>query len=149
MGKRRIPSTPKVFYDTNVLLDILLKREPFYFASFRSLNSSLSNITDGAISAISVSDIFYISRKMTNTSIIKFFTFIRSKIEIAPTDGNSIDQSLISNFRDMEDAIQYYTAVSWGATHLLTRNVSDFSTANMSVARLEILTPTQFLELTI
>jgi len=145
MGNR-ITTIPRVFYDTNVLLDILLKREPFYLASFRSLNGSLTHLSDGAISAITVSEIFYISRKLSDASIIEFFTFIRSKIEIAPTDGNSIDQSLISNFRDMEDAIQYYTAVSWGATHLLTRNVNDFLTNKTNVAGLEILTPSQFLD---
>ena len=136
----------KVFYDTNVLLDILLKRDPFYVASFRSLNDSLNGRSIGAISAISVADAFYISRKDTLASIIEFFAFLRKNIHVAPSDGEIIDQSLASGFSDMEDAIQFYTAMGWGANCFVTRNVNDFDSANAQAAELEILTPSQFVE---
>ena len=54
----------KVFLDTNVLLDILAKREPFYTASAEVWSLAESGAVQGCISTISFNNIYYVVRKM-------------------------------------------------------------------------------------
>jgi predicted nucleic acid-binding protein len=58
----------KIFIDTNVLLDVLIEREPFYKDSAVVWTMVEKNLVKGYISAISVNNIYYISKKMKGKS---------------------------------------------------------------------------------
>jgi predicted nucleic acid-binding protein len=131
----------KVFFDTNVLLDVLQKRKPFYPDSFEVINLALNGKVTGSISPISIADISYIARDTPRKDLIGFFQLLRSRLEVSSVNATIIDAMLQANWQDLEDSIQYYAAQSWGAHYLLTRNASDFPQS----PAMPVMTPTHFL----
>lgn len=131
----------KIFIDTDIILDLLTKREPFYN------NASLlfSLIDKGKIKAFSssliFSNLYYILRKVKGSKqTIKILQKLSTLIEILSVDSKIITLSLQSEFKDFEDAIQYYTAIENNVPVIITRNVKDFKPA-----KIKILTPDEFL----
>jgi predicted nucleic acid-binding protein len=53
----------KILIDTNIALDVLLKREPFYEDAAKVILLSEKDIIDAYVSASAVTDIYYIARK--------------------------------------------------------------------------------------
>ena len=131
----------RAFFDTNILLDVLQRREPFYPASFKALNLAISCRCHGSVSPVSVSDIVYVARKVDRSTLIRFFGLLRSRLDITPVTGVEVDAMLCSKWGDMEDALQYAAAMSWGATCFVTRNTSDFA----QLPALPVLSPDEFL----
>jgi predicted nucleic acid-binding protein len=64
---------------------------------------------------------------------------VETAIYVAAVDEKVIDLSLASDFRDFEDAVQYYSAVSAKADCLITRNKTNYVTDDLS-----IMTPEEF-----
>ena len=58
----------KIMCDTNVILDVLLEREPFVEDSYKVLKLCEEHKIDGFVSASSVTDIFYLVRKYTHST---------------------------------------------------------------------------------
>jgi predicted nucleic acid-binding protein len=113
--------------DTNIILDFLLEREPFYNQADIIIKSAFDNKIKAYITATTVTDIYYITRKMKNSSIAK--EFIKSLvlfIEVANVNKDIVLKALNSNLDDFEDAIQEYSAVTNGIDILVTRNERDF-----------------------
>ena len=127
----------RLFVDTNLLLDVLAKREPFYAAAARIWTLSETGACESFVSAISFNNIYYIVRKAENAAIArKALRLLRDVfISVAP-DRRILNQAIDSDIDDFEDAIQFFSAVHAGADYLLTRNVDDFPTG-----ALPILTP--------
>ena len=85
----------KVLIDTNIILDVLLKREPFYESSREILDLCENRKLEGLITASSITDLFYITRKALHDTgetykvigsildIVKVLTVTNSDVEIA------------------------------------------------------------------
>ena len=58
----------KIMCDTNVIIDVLLEREPFVEESYRILELCEGHKIDGFVSASSVTDIYYLVRKYTHST---------------------------------------------------------------------------------
>jgi predicted nucleic acid-binding protein len=58
----------KVFIETNLLLDVLAKREPFYAATARIWTLAETGACDALVSAISFNNVFYIVRRARDTA---------------------------------------------------------------------------------
>lgn len=80
------------------------------------------------------------SKELKREKAIKILEKVRIVFHVAAVDERVIDFSLTSNFRDFEDAVQYYSAVQAKADCLITRNKVDFK-ADI----LPVLTPEEFL----
>ena len=80
------------------------------------------------------------SKDLKREKAIKILEKVRIVFHVAAVDERVIDLSLTSNFRDFEDAVQYYSAVQAKADCLITRNKGDFK-ADI----LPVLTPEEFL----
>jgi predicted nucleic acid-binding protein len=133
----------KLFIDTDIILDIALTREPHFYSS--AIISSLieSKSVFGYTSSVIVSNIYYIIRKVdSHKSAIDFISKMRLFINILPVNDEIINLALESQFKDFEDAIQYYCAYNNKIEYLITRNVKDFSKAQMKVH-----TPDEYLKL--
>ena len=52
---------------------------------------------------------------------------------IIPVDHVGISQALVSKFSDFEDAIQYFSALSFGCSKIVTRNIQDYKFAEIGV----------------
>jgi predicted nucleic acid-binding protein len=133
----------KLFIDTNVLIDFLEKREPFF--DDIALISSLAeeNKFKLVVSSISFVNTFYVLRKKNeNKRVLESLKRFRVICEISSIDEQVIDKSLFSQFPDFEDAVQYYSALHAKCNIIVTRNEKDFKNS-----KIPIMSPNKFLEI--
>jgi len=113
----------KVFIDTNVLIDVLAKREPFYADSARLWTLAEQGRITAFISAISFNNIYYIVRKLrSRRTADRMMVLLRDTFSTMGVDKQILDQAIDAGFKDFEDAIQYFSALRAGAACLLTRD---------------------------
>ena len=130
-----------IFLDTNVLLDVLARREPFHQAAQRVWTLVESGELRGSVSAISFNNCYYIVRKYgTRDAAEEALRLLRAVFEPVDLTTQVLDRAIDAGWSDFEDAIQLHSAVHAGARTLITRNPADFSAAAVSV-----LTPVEFL----
>jgi len=132
-----------VFCDINFILDIFLKREPFYNSAAKLFKKIEDKELKGYLCALSFPTLFYLlSKELNREKAIKTLEKIRIVFSIASVDQKVIDLSLASDFKDFEDAVQYYSAVQVKADCLITRNKDDYIDD-----KIPVLTPEEFLAL--
>lgn len=133
----------KVFVDTNILLDLLLEREPW--AKDAAILFSMADRREIELLCCSLSfstAVYLMQRfKYTRKEIVSKLTIAKSICTVTTVNEAVIDRMLQSDFVDLEDAIQYYSALASGAEIILTRNPKDFATSNIP-----ILTPREFIQ---
>jgi len=128
----------KLFIDSDIILDLLAKREPYYKSA-----SELFTIIDmrqviACSSPIIFANLHYLLRKLTsNNTALQNLRKLRTFISILSIDERIIDQALNSGFSDFEDAIQYFTAINNGVTTIITRNKSDYKRSKITVLTAE------------
>jgi predicted nucleic acid-binding protein len=129
-----------VFVDTNVVIDFLADRKPFSLDAARLFNMAVEEKIKLYISAVSYNNIYYVLRQsLTNSVTIKLLEQLAEISEITNITSKVIKQSLKTDFKDYEDAIQYYSALSvQNIDFLVTRNTKDFKKS-----LLPVLTPTE------
>ncbi|MCE5311968.1 MAG: PIN domain-containing protein [Nitrospiraceae bacterium] len=116
-----------VLCDINFVLDIFLKREPFYSPAAQLFEKIETGKIKGYLSSLSFPTLFYLlSKELKRDAAIKALKKLRIVFSVAPVDQKIIDLSLESRFRDFEDAVQYYSALSVKADCVITRNKSDY-----------------------
>lgn len=134
----------KVFLDSDIILDFLLKREPFFIEALQLFILKEKEDFKLYTSAIIISNVYYISGKQFPKPLIKQkIKELSSIIQIVDSTRQSICQSFESDFSDFEDAIQYHTALESKCTFLITRNTKDFKKAK----NIRVLTSSQFCKL--
>lgn len=132
-----------VFCDINFILDIFLKREPFYYSASKLFKKIEDKKLKGCLCALSFPTLFYLlSKELSREKAIKTLEKIRIVFSVATVDQKVIDLSLASDFKDFEDAVQYYSAVQVKADCLITRNKDDYIDN-----KIPTLTPEEFLAL--
>jgi predicted nucleic acid-binding protein len=124
-----------IFMDTNVVIDFLADRQPFSLHAARLFDLTIDEKVKVYISAVSYNNIYYILRQsLTNNATIKLLQELSEITEITDVTREIIQQSLKTDFRDYEDAIQYYCAVSVPQIDfIVTRNTKDFKKSTLSV----------------
>lgn len=132
----------KILIDTNIILDILMKREPFFESSAKILKLSENNIIDAFISANSVTDIYYILKKYMPDKAVLKGTVIKllSILNIAGITKKHISHAFELDFNDFEDALQSACAKSLNADYIVSRNINDFKNSSIPA-----ITPDVFL----
>lgn len=124
----------KVFVDTDVVLDLLLEREPFFQRSAELFSLGHRRIIVIYLSAVTFSTLYYFLRKYKGVSHARAkLAGLRSIVTVLPTDTMVLDQAIASRFADFEDAIQYFTALGADMDVLVTRNTADFKHAQLPV----------------
>lgn len=131
----------KIFLDSDVLLDLLLDREPFADDIAEIIEHSLSSNIQLCVSPITITNINYIIEKLENR---KKAAAQRKKI-LKMVKVENVGQSIItkasdSKFKDFEDAVQNYCAEESEHQIILTRNTKDYKESDLS-----ILTPKEYL----
>ena len=129
----------KVFLDTNIAADLFLKREPFCENSLKLFALGFHKRITLYVSSLSYATLAYLCRKMKKEERILLFEKLRNLTETTAVDKQIVDKALVSDFDDLEDAMQYYSAVSAKVDIVLTRNKKDFVEANVPV-----MTPDEF-----
>ena len=131
----------KLFIDTNVLIDLIDIRTPFY--TDIAIISTLADEQRLKLVASSISFVnaFYIlSKKLDKELVINALKKYRLICEVSNIDEIIIDKSLISNFSDFDDAVQHCSALHHKCDIIITRNKKDFKNSEIAV-----MTPTEFL----
>ena len=132
-----------VLCDINFILDIFLKREPFYYSAAMLFKMIEDKKIKGYLCALSFPTLFYLlSKELSKGKAIKILEKIRIVFGIAPVDEKVIDLSLTADFKDFEDAVQYYSAIQVKADYIITRNKNDYVND-----KIPILTPDEFIAL--
>jgi len=125
---------PKVFLDCDLIIDLLAQRGKFYTPAATLLSLAERKKLEAFTSPLAISNVHYILSRFSNKDKARVsIRKLRSFISIVPVDEKVIDLALNSTFLDMEDAIQYYAAYQAGIEFLITRNVRDYKSAEISV----------------
>ena len=131
----------KIFFDTNILLDVLLKRAGHFEASAKLWTYAESAQVRGHISAISFNNIYYIVQKTAGaTAAQKVLNTLRDSFTTVDCTSQIINQAIDARMKDFEDAIQYFSAMHAKCNYLLTRNLKHFPSEGIVVQ-----TPEEFL----
>ena len=131
----------RLFFDTNVLLDVLERRIPWFPESAACLALARKKKAFGAASAISLSDVAYVQRKTDSTTLYGVFSRLLEFLEIAPLDSNVVHNAITRGLPDIEDGFQLEAALRWRASHLITRNTKDFP----GESQIQIISPEAYL----
>ncbi len=124
----------KVFIDSDICLDLLQERAPFFKDAIKLFNKTQTGEVELYISATIFANLFYIIRKNQSASEVrKILGRFRLLVKVLSVDEKVIDLSLHSDFTDFEDAIQYYTAIENGIRVIVTRNLKDYKHAQIPV----------------
>lgn len=134
----------RILIDTNILVDIILKREPFFADSSKVFNACIEEIAEGTIAAHSVTNLMYILRKNFSyrecRQIILDFCRI---VEIESVDKSKLFSALNDeNFSDFEDCLQCECAETFKADYIVTRDLKDFKNS-----RVPAISPNEFLKI--
>ena len=132
----------KAFYDTNVLLDVLLRREPFCEDSARAWTLAEMGRIEGYVSAVSFVNVFYLVDRMRGQK--EAARAVRTMLDVftaVACDASVINRAIDSRMRDFEDAVQYFSALHAGADCILSRNPGDFPRR----PAVPVFSPTEFL----
>ena len=134
--------TKKIFVNTDVVFDLLAKREPFYkYAAQLFTNADKQEVTI-CVSSLCFGNFNYIlSKQKSAIEARKILSRFKVLVKVMPVDDKVIDLALNSDFGDFEDAIQYYCAIENGINILITRNLKDFK-----YARIPVLTAEEFIK---
>lgn len=145
VGKRIIKLREKVLFDINVILDVLENREPHVNHSGPALLLAEKRKVEGCISASSVDTLAFLLRKSVSKPVMyRILDQLTDFLTVLSVDESIISNALNARWKDPEDAILFYTAVSGGCLCLITRNVKDFEPESHTI---KILKPNEFMTL--
>jgi predicted nucleic acid-binding protein len=124
----------KVFLDTNIIIDLLAQRDPFYKDAQALFTLADQGQIELQISALSFANASYALYKYHQVATAKkYLQQFKVLVSILPLDDKTIELALASEFQDIEDGFQYFTALTHGAQVLITRNKKDFKAAQLPV----------------
>ena len=131
-----------VVFDTNVIIDVVAKREPFVADSAKALRMAEQKIFIGAITANTITDIYYILQKYIadrDAIAASIQDLIRMLDVLDVTRQRCLDAFKLP-VADYEDALLVECSRLWGAEYIITRNIADFATSPVKA-----VTPAGFL----
>jgi len=117
----------KILVDTNVILDVLLEREPHYHASAEVLKLCGMRII-GLVAASQTTDIFYLLRRNGKDpdSAKEILKKLTDNVKVIDVTAGDVKNALASKMSDYEDALLAYGARRQKADYIITRNEKDF-----------------------
>ncbi len=129
-------------FDTNVVLDVLAERHPFYEDSVRAWSLVETGQAEGCVSAITVPNLYYVLRREGGRQAAQSgVRFVLRVFNVVPCDERLMRDALESDFPDFEDAVQYFSALRARADCIVTRNAGHFGKS-----RIPVLSPGKFLD---
>ena len=134
----------KLLIDTYVVLDVLLRREPFFRTAAEVLNLTQRDDVREYVSASAITDIYYIANKQLKdrAAVRDLLERLLKIVSVAAVSEQEIRNALNLTWADFEDSVQYSVALLNEMDGIVTRNPDDYQEANM-----RIWLPEQVLEL--
>lgn len=133
----------RLFLDTNIVLDVLARREPWLPDSAAVLSLLEADGFEGVVAAHSITTLHYLcvkelGRERATLALLDLLKLV----SVAPLDQDMILKAIALGWGDFEDAIQMLSAHEIGADYLVTRNRSDFNASPIPV-----VTPSELLSI--
>ena len=124
----------RLLVDTNIVIDLLAKRKEFYKPASVLFTLSDNRKIKLAITSLTFANTYYLlSRELNSAKAKGILRKFKLLVNILPMDDKIIDLSLNSDFKDFEDAIQYYSALENKLDIIITRNLKDFKLSKIPV----------------
>jgi len=134
----------KVLLDTNIIIDCLVKREPYFPHSQEVLSVCLNGRATTYMATHTVADIYYIARKhkpdLQHNLLVKAIVMFTKMLNTVNLTAADVEAASLLRFSDFEDALMSQCAVKIKADYIITRNIKDF--VNSTV---EAMSPDAFL----
>ncbi|BAC90241.1 PIN domain-containing protein [Gloeobacter violaceus] len=117
-----------VLYDTNVLLDIVLVRQPYYRDSLLAVDAASSERISGYIAGHAPTTLFYVLKKQVGApQARRSIAHLLAHLTVAAVDDAGIRGALVSPFEDFKDAVTAMAAVGVNAQFVCTRDLKDYA----------------------
>lgn len=131
----------KVLVDTNIVLDFLLQREPFFQDAELLFQAIDAGEIVGYVTATTLTDIFYISRRHTRSTekARQAVSETLTAMVICPVDRAVLELAFDSGLDDFEDAVQIFSAVAQALEAIVTRDTQGFLSSPISVLSVQEL----------
>lgn len=131
-----------VFVDTDIILDLLATRQPFYPYSAQLFSLADKGKVKLYVSSLSFANLNYLlAKQYSATQSRKKLQAFKTLVTVLSVSHKIVELALSSDFKDFEDAMQYYTAIENRIPKIITRNLKDYKSASISV-----MTAEQFLK---
>jgi predicted nucleic acid-binding protein len=128
----------RVFIDCDICLDLLAKREPHYEPAALLFTQADKGKIKIYVSCLIFSNLHYLlSRQFSQKEARRILNSFKVLVNVVSVDDKIIELALSSDFKDFEDAIQYFAAVENNIGILLTRNLKDYRQARISIMTAE------------
>ena len=125
----------RLLIDTNIVIDLLSRREEFYDEAAVLFSLADKNILTLAVSALTFANTNYILSKLKSK---KESRIILRKLKVL-AETLSLDDKITElalsdeKFPDFEDGLQYYSAIENKIDIIITRNQKDFKNSKIPV----------------
>ncbi len=128
----------RLFIDTNVMLDFLGERHPFYESMAKLATLADKGKLKLVVSPISFATVNYFLTKFENHKIAKEkLRKFKILCEITKLDEHIIEKGLNVDFKDFEDSLQYFSAIESNCNIIISRNGKDFKNSYIPVMTAE------------
>jgi predicted nucleic acid-binding protein len=133
-----------VLLDTNVALDVILRREPFYQNAGDIVKDSHDGMYTAFVSASAVTDIHYIARGELKDKklVMARLKLLLETVDIATVTGVEIRRAIDLAWNDFEDCVQFTAGERLSASYIITRDPGDFAESGIPA-----VSPEQFLSM--
>ena len=132
----------KILFDVNVILDVLLDRQPHVLASAEAFDAVEHSAVKGLLAAHAVTTIYYlIRREMSAVKAARMVSRILTIFDVAVVDGSVIREALQLSCSDFEDAVTAASARRAGCDYIVTRDPRGFQGSPVRPLTPEALAP--------
>jgi len=133
----------KIFVDTNIVIDLLSRREPFFEEAASLFSLADKKQIELTVSSLTIANTSYaLLRQMDPNKAKTILRKLRLIVNILSLDDKIIGLALNDNtFPDFEDGLKYFTAIENGQELIITRNLKDFKNS-----KLPTMTAKQFIQ---
>ena len=132
----------RILLDTNVVLDVLLRRQPWVVEASAIWQANDEGRVTGYLMASALTDIFYVARRLVNLETARAAVqTCLDAFEFCSVDRYALELAHGMPGMDFEDNLQIACADVAGLDAIITRNLDDFQ-----ISPVPVLTPTQMLE---
>ena len=124
----------RIFVDTNILLDVLLEREGYYYDALKIWANAENGNVEACIAAISLNNIHYVMRKLKSETTAMIAVKILLRIfKVIPVDADILGLAVDFHDKDFEDDIHLQCALRAKCSQLFTRNPNHYDHSAIAV----------------
>ena len=125
----------KLLIDTNIVLDLLSERQPFYSSAATLFSLADKHKVKLAVSSLTFANTNYVLSKLKSPKQAREILRRFKTLVIVLSLNDKITELALNDegFLDFEDGLQYYSALEHNLNVIITRNLKDFKHSKIPV----------------